>query len=282
LTWLFYTFHALPLMCILILTRRSRDAEAWPGETTVVAALSAMAIPVNLTFMRGNLDGRVPDAIVPAVLLGGWLLGQVMRQSPARVVLLASAGVLVALSAWAVMRVGEVRDNLEKTELLRGPSLVGLRAADLWDRFHRRVPERDHVPSRYAEALLPFMEYVSRCTARRDRLLVTGLLPEINVIADRGFAGGHSSFRPDFYTSEADQAQTVLRLRAQSVPFVVSVRQLYPDLKRQMPTLIAYLEQRYQPFIHVVVPETDGVDVLVERDRAAARVDMATGWPCFQ
>jgi hypothetical protein len=30
------------------------------------------------------------------------------------------------------------------------------------------------------------------------------------------------------------------------------------------------------------VPETDGVDLLIERGRGATRVDAATGWPCFQ
>ena len=282
LTWLFYVFHALPLVCVGVLIRRRSEAEAWPGETTVVAALAALAIPVNVTFMRGNLDGRVPDAIVPAALLGSWLLGLVLRRVARRIPAMIAAAAVVTITAWAIVRVGDVKDNLEKTELLRGPSIVRLRAEDLWDRFHRRVPERDHVPSRYALALLPFMDYVNRCTAAQDRLLVTGLFPEINVIADRGFAGGHGSFRPYFYTSAADQAQTVARLQNQSVPFVVSTRRWYPELKAQMGTLFAYLEQRFEPFVHVPVPETDGVDLLIERGRGATRVDAATGWPCFQ
>ncbi len=282
LTWLFYVFHALPLVCIGVLIRRRSESDAWAGETTVVAALAAMAIPVNVTFMRGNLDGRVPDAIVPAALLGSWLLGLVLRRAAHRTPVMIAAGAVLAISAWAIVRVGDVGDNLDKTELLRGPSIVRLRAGDLWERFQRRVPERDHVPSRYALALLPFMEYVNRCTATQDRLLVTGLFPEINVIADRGFAGGHGSFRPYFYTSDADQAQTVARLQRQSVPFVVSARQWYPELKGQMPAVFAYLEQRFEPFVHVPVPETDGVDLLIERGRAATRVDAATGWPCFQ
>jgi len=282
LTWLFYTFHALPFGCILVLVRRRSQPDAWPGETAVVAALATMAILVNVTFLRGNLDGRVPDAIVPAALLGSWLLGQVLRRVTARVPLLVATGFVVATTAWAVVRVGDVLDNLAKTDLLRGPAIVRLRAADLWDRFHRRVPERDHVPSRYALALLPFIDYVGRCTASQDRLLVTGLLPEINVLADRGFAGGHMSYRPFFYTSDADQAQTVSRLQKQSVAFVVSLRQWYPELKRQMSTVFAYVEQRFEPLAHVAVPETEGLDVLVDRRHASRSVDAATGWPCFR
>jgi hypothetical protein len=282
LTWLFYTFHALPFGCILVLVRRRSQPDAWPGETAVVAALATMAILVNVTFLRGNLDGRVPDAIVPAALLGSWLLGQVWRRVTARVPLFVAAGFVVATTAWAVVRVGDVLDNLAKTELLRGPAIVQLRAADLWDRFHRRVPERDHVPSRYALALLPFIDYVGRCTADQDRLFVTGLLPELNVLADRGFAGGHMSYRPFFYTSDVDQAQTVSRLQKQSVAFVVSLRQWYPELKRQMSTVFAYVEQRFEPLAHVAVPETEGIDVLVDRSHASRGVDPATGWPCFR
>jgi hypothetical protein len=281
LAWLFYCFHVLPLVAILMLVRRRAEPEAWPGETAAVAAIAAMALPVNVTFLRGNLDGRVPDAIVPAALLGSWLLGRVLRTRGSRVLPL-TATLVVAFSALAIARIGDVPDNLQKSELLRGPAIVGQRAADLWDRFQRRLPERDHVPSRYAQALLPFIEFVGRCTATQDRLLVTGLFPEINVMADRGFAGGQVSFQPFLYTSEIEQARTIDRLRRQSVPFVVIVRRGYPELKEQMATLFAYIEQRFEALGHVPVPETDGVDLLIERGRHATRVDAATGLPCFR
>ncbi len=281
LTWLFYVFHALPFVCTLVLFRRRAEPEQWRGETAVVAALVAMAIPVNLTFLRGTLEQRVPDVIVPAALLGSWLLGQARSRSASRTPLVV-AGSVVAITAWAILPVGSVRENLSKTELLRGPAIVRLRTADLWDRLGRRLPERDHVPSRYGRALLPFIDYVGRCTTPRDRLLVTGLYPEINVMAERGFAGGHSSFRPDFHTSDADQALAVSRLEKQSVPFVISTRQVYPDLTKQMPIVFAYIERRFELMAHVPVPETPGVDVLVERGRRAIRVDEATGWPCFR
>jgi hypothetical protein len=159
---------------------------------------------------------------------------------------------------------------------------MGMRIADLWTRLGRRLPERDHVPRRYGRALMPFIEYVGRCTTPQDRLLVTDLFPEINVMAERGFAGGHSSYRPDFHTSVTDQEQTVARLEKQSVPFVISTRRVSRDLSTQLPILFAYIEQRFELMAHVPVPETQGVDVLVERGRRAIRVDDATGWPCFR
>jgi hypothetical protein len=281
LAWLFYLFHALPLVCVFVLVRRRGEPERWPGETAVVAALTAMAIPVNVTFIRGTVDGRVQDAIVPAALLGSWLLGLAWDRSAGRTPLAVAAGV-VAITAWALVPVGAVRDNLSRTDLLHGSEILGMRIADLWSRLGRRLPERDHVPSRYGRALLPFIGYMGRCTAPEDRLLVTDLFPEINVMAQRGFAGGHWSYRPEFYTSVADQQQTVARLEKQSVPFVVSTRRLAQDLTKQMPILFAYIERRFELMAHVPVGESPGVDVLVERGRRAVRVDEATGWPCFR
>ena len=281
LVWLFYTFHALPIACVVLLIRRRSEPDAWPGETAVVAALSAMAIPVNITFLRGSLDGRVADAIVPAALLGSWLIGLALRRTD-RMVPIVASGIVVAITAWASVRTGDLREQLDKTELLHGPAIVRLHAADLWDRLHRRVPEGGHVPSRYSRALLPFIEYVRRCTPPQDRLLVTGLFPEINVIAERGFAGGQMAFQPGFYGNDAEQAQTIARLQQQSVPFAIIVRKLFPDLKRQLSGVMEYIDLRYAPMAHIPVPETDGVDVLVDRGRQSARVDAATGWPCFE
>lgn len=281
LAWLFYLFHALPFVCMFVLVRRRNEPERWPGEIAVVAALTAMAIPVNVTFIRGNVDGRVQDAIVPAALLGSWLLGRVRDGSAGRTPLVV-AGVFVAITAWAIVPVGSVRENLSRTDLLHGSEVMGMRIADLRARLGRRLPERDHIPSRYGGALMPFIEYVGRCTTQQDRLLVTDLFPEINVMAERAFAGGHSSYRPDFYTSVADQEQTVARLEKQSVPFVISTRRVSRDLTTQMPILFGYIERRFELMAHVPVAETPGVDVLVERGRRAIRIDEATGWPCFR
>jgi hypothetical protein len=140
------------------------------------------------------------------------------------------------------------------------------------------VPDRDHAPSRYAAALLPFLGYVDRCTSTDDRLMMTGMFPEVYVIADRGFAGGHITLMAPFYTDAADQQLTIARLRRQSVPFVLLVE----DVELGMPQLLAYLDAAYRPLTHVDVPDTKGVRVLVERDRHQHGVDAATGWPCFR
>lgn len=279
--WLFYTFHALPLACLAALVRRS-PVEAWRGETTTVAALVAIAIPVNVTFLRGWLEGRIPDAAVPAALLGSWLVGLAFarggRFRPARQAL---AVIGLATTGWAVYWAGGVRDQMDKAEVLHGPKAVQARIVDLWRRLQLTVPEGDHVPSRYSQALLPFIAFVDRCTSANDRLLVTHLFPEVYVMARRGFAGGHQSFQPGLYLSEADQALTIARLERQSVPFVVIVRQGFETLRSQMTRVFDYVDERWTHLVDIPVPETEGIEILVDRNwRDRAGMDGATGWPC--
>ena len=282
LVWLFYLFHAIPVACLArVVNRRRRQQERWQGEYTAVAALALMAIPVNLVFMRGSLDARLPDAVVPAGLLGSWLLGLVAGGwRGLQFFKTTGATVLVVATVWAVVLAGDVRGQLGRTNILISPAATWQRATDLWDRLARRLPERDHVPSRYARALMPFVEYVGRCTSPGDRLLTTGL-HDLYVLAQRGFAGGRSQIISGDYSRNADEERVEARLERESVPFVVLVTQMEADFRTRMPRMVAYLESRYRPMARIEVPETEGVDVWVERGRRSTGLDESTGWPCF-
>jgi hypothetical protein len=285
LTWLFYLFNLLPVVCLGLVARRRlwQLPDAWPGETAPVAAIAMMALPMNATFLRGGfqLDARIPDAFVPAGLLGGWLLSPrstgTARPPWFRAVVAASIVVAVVV----VYRGLGVRDQLDRMNVFLGWGAVRVRAEDLYGRLQKRLPERDHLPSRYAAALTPFMAYVDRCTTRDDRLLMTELFPEIYVMADRGFAGGHQAFLRGFYISAADQDQMMERLERQSVPFAIMVAEWAAVLRAEMPRLAAFIDTRYRSLAFIEVPETRGVEVFVDKGRPIARVDPETGWPCF-
>lgn len=280
-SWLFYLFQALPVAALVVVARRRRVTGGWRGDTAAVAAIAVMAIPANLVFMRDSLAGRVPDAFVPAALLGAFLLGPVVRGGwrPLRI---AAAAMVLLVTATAVVRGADVREQLARSGVLSGPAAVRSRAADLASRLQKQLPEGDHVPSRYSRAMQPFLEYLGRCTSPGDRIMMTGLFPEVYVLAGRGFAGGHVAFLPGYYTSASDQARTVARLERQSVPFVASVKHLEPDLRADLPLVMAHVDARYHPLADIAVPETQGVRVYVESGRTATGTDAATGWPCFQ
>lgn len=283
ISFLFYLFHALPLVCVAaIVWRRRRGGEAWPGETSAVIALSVMAVPLNLSFLRDSLPARVPDAFVPAGLLGAWLLGLATRApwSRARIGAAIAAAGVVGMSAWAVIHAAGVSEQLNRTELFTEGE-VSERVEELRTRLSRAVPEGDHIPSRQASALMPFMSFLQRCTARDERVLVTSLRPEIYVIANRGFAGGHIGFTPGFYGSDAEQGLTLARLRRQSVPFVVRILEVDGELAETMPLVFGYLNEHYEQLAELEVADEPGIRLYIERGRRGVSTDQQTGWPCL-
>jgi hypothetical protein len=287
LVLLFYVFNLLPVICLgMLVVRRWRWhlPEAWPGETATVAAIALMAMPMSVTLLRGGfqLDARIPDAVVPAALLGAWLLGRLLQRNGGRQIWrLTVAIAAMAVVTAVVVRAADVRSQLDRMNVLAGGRAVAVRAQDLWVRLHQPLAGPDYQPSRYAAAMVPFIEYVQRCTTHRDRLLMTALFPEVYVMADRGFAGGHQAFMRSFYTSDADQQLMMARLERQSVPFVIVVNEWAPELLAEMPRLSRFIDMNYRPLVAIPVPETKGVEIYVDRRRVAGRSDSATGWPCF-
>ena len=155
------------------------------------------------------------------------------------------------------------------------------RIADLNARLTRTRPAGSHVPSRNSEALEPFYAYLDRCSSPRDRIVMTGLQPDVFVLANRGFAGGQMAYRPAFYATEKDQQKAIARMQSQSVPFVIIALEEETGFRGALPLVAAYVDGRYEPLAHVEVPDTRGLQILVERGRRAPGLDAATGWPCF-
>jgi hypothetical protein len=224
--WLFYLFWALPLLCLTISGARFlRGQERWRGEMPAVVSLSVMAILVNAGFLRNILDVRLPDAIVPAALLGAWALGAAWTGDwrcsvPRSWVRIASAIVLM-LTTVAIGQVSAAREQFAYSRLgggVAGAWNHGIEITNLLRLAHRQVGS-----SRNSQALVPFFEYLDRCTSQTDRLIVTGEYPDILVAAGRPFASDGVVFGA-WYSSVAHQDRTVERLRVRPAPFAIQDR----------------------------------------------------------
>ena len=147
--------------------------------------------------------------------------------------------------------------------------------------MRKSQPEGDQIPSRTSLALQPFFAFVQRCTAPTDRIVMTGLSPDVFVLADRGFAGGQMAFRPNFYRDPTDQRRAIDRMRRQSVPFFILSLEEEADFRGALPLVAAHLDQSYAPLADLPVPDTRGLRIYVKRGRSAEGTDRATGWPCF-
>jgi hypothetical protein len=283
--WLFYLFHALPLLSLCAAWWRARAGrERWQGESAGVAAVAVMAIAMNLGFLRSPLVARLPDAAAPAAILGAWLIGLTWRvQLPAlRRAAEGTAIALVLITAWAITVVASVGDELNRAGVLNRRGAMTERIDDLRARLAKTMPQGSHIPSRNSEALMPFYAYVERCTAPSDRLVMTGLSPDVFVLANRGFAGGQMAFRPGFYALPADQQIAIGRMRSQSVPLVIIALEEERAFRSALPIVAAYVDEHYETLTRVDVPETRGLQISVERGRRAMSRDVATGWPCFK
>lgn len=282
--WLFYVFHLLPVLCVAAAWRRARAfGTQQPWESRSVGALAVLAIVVNFGLLRGNLSVWLPDAVVPAAVLGAWLVAVAWRggapHTRRRAAVRAGVTVAVALTVAAVARAGDLHSQIDRSELRSGvaPRLTTLRAR-LWG-THRAA---GMTPSGVSDALLPFFDYLSRCTNADDRLLMTQLYPDVFVLAERGFAGGHVAFLEGFYTSQADQELTLARMRRQSVPFVLAIESREDLFRENFDLLQRDIEGRFRVLTTVPLEATDAIRVYVDIQRAPRRVDAGTGWPCFR
>jgi hypothetical protein len=216
-------------------------------------------------------------------MLGAWLIGAAFdaRATTIRRVALTVGAAIFVLTAGAVSVVGDVPGELNRAGILNRSGAMMERIDDLSTRLRKTLPEGNHVPSRNSEALMPFFVYLERCSSPRDRLVMTGLQPDVFVLANRGFAGGQMAYRPAFYASEKDQRKAIARMQSQSVPFVIVALEEETGVRAALPVVAAYVDAHYEPLARIPVRDTRGLQIYVERGRRAASVDAATGWPCF-
>lgn len=279
--WLFWVFWSLPVLCGVIVCRRMLGGqERWPGECAAVAALVVLAMFVNAGFLRDILRTRLADAIVPAALLGAWALGLCWigrwRRRRLQVLLQIVTLLVLGVSVNKISRVAQLPDRISNTRI--GDGLDGMRervavVTRVLSGPHRQVALP---PSRFSGALMPFFAYLDRCTARADRLIVTGEFPDVPVLAGRGFAGDGVVFGA-WYSSTTHQERSIERIQARSVPFALLIGD-YADFD----LLDAYLTQEYEPMADIPVEGEASIGILVERSRSPLRIDPDTGWSCFR
>jgi len=268
-----YLFHLVPVVAMALLAYRPRDASR-------LLPLVAVAIPVNFSFMRDPLPTRLPDAVVPAVVLGSWLVWCAWhaRRWKAFWVSLSLGGLVVAASSIVV--VGSTADQIGR---------MGLNGQwnEVLDRFNERTAElrarfaEKQIPTHAVAALEQFFSYLDRCTTPSDRLLVAGFMPEIPYFARRPFAGGQSTFVSGYYGSAENQRLVIERLRSQRAPFVLMPNTELAEFNQGFPMVAEYLRTRYAHLTDVRIDDETSIDIQLDRSLTGA-IDVATGWPCVR
>ena len=274
---LFYLSYLLP---IVMMTWFAIDW--WSDrreQIAIVVPLAALALVINVGFLRDPLQVRVADIVVP-VLCGAWLAGRARQVSGmwSRRAALAIMTTVTVVAANSVLAVGNVAENLNRMDLAYAPRIVRLRAETLQDRFAPR-----HIPSERITAMVPFFEYLDRCTTLEHRVFVAGYAPEIFTYARRLFAGGHSQFIQGYQVSAAAQQQIIERLQRQFVLFALMLSD-EQEWRAESPPVDAFIHANFEPMAGIPVGEYGTVRVLVHKGSDGIRhgTDKMTGWPCFR
>jgi hypothetical protein len=282
--WVFWLFWGLTLLCgAVLLVRMLRGRERWPGEAGAIAAVVTMAALVNASFLRETLQVRLPDAIAPAALLAAWGLGLCWtgrwhRRTLQPVVRAGTIAVLI-VSLAAISRISELPGLYDNTDIGRGWGRATEHAQEVAGLLRTRHRDNIAPPSRVSQALMPFIDYLERCTSASDRLIVTGEFPELMVIAGRAFAGDGVVFG-SWYASEMHQDRTVQQLQARPPLFVIHAGD-YEGFQGRFGLVEMFVMGAYEPFTEVAVEGTDSVRILVHRNRTPLRTDSETGWRCY-
>lgn len=278
----FYAFWAIPVAAAVVLIGRALSSKVAVDRATV-AGLLAMAVMVNVFFLRANLGQRIGDAAAPVVLLAAWTAGAASMWKPSAVRVLATGVpvvlLLVLLAAAHVF--ADVRRELDTSGL-----------SDSWDkttrRFHAARDELGRLPpvtwsGDDAAGTLRAARYIAECTSPEDYLLVAGHAQEIPVFARRRFAAGQATFSLSLYTSEADQQRALARLQQQSVPIVVAdARNFEEGFTSDYPLLARYVAKKYREAGSIIIDHEPRFRVFVASDREALRMDPHLGLPCFR
>jgi hypothetical protein len=274
---LFYEYWALPLAAGLLLVALRRRVDI--GVLTArVVPLMAVAALLNGALARPPFSSRLPDAVVPAVMLAGWLIACAWHARRTAVGRPVAIALLTAFAASIVIPARAV-ERLEDAGLLQHPSAW----SSVVEEAERRLlhPYR-LIPSATVSTLVPFYEYLNRCTTTEHRLLIVGLITEVSYFAQRGFAGGQVALVSGYFEGEAYQRAVVATLQTQSVPFVVIPGRAYTNsLEGSFPIVAAYVRPRYRPLAAFGDVETTGVQVFIDSSLPATQPDDLTGWPCL-
>jgi hypothetical protein len=276
---LVYEFYLLPLIAIgVLLARRTRGD--WRALAAPIAPLALVALLVDFSFIRDPLNTRLADAIVPAVMLGAWLLARACTPSRLRPVTVPLAFAGTMLMGVSVLAVGLTYDEINRAGLLGHSQDIPMRFVERTADLRARFTDYQ-LPTPAARRLVPFFNYVDRCTSPDDRLLVGGFMVEVPFYSQRLFAAGQEYFG-GYFGSDENERFAFDRLQRQRVPFVIIPSDDQKEFDSRFPLVAGYVHARYVPLMDMPIDDEQTIHVLVNRDMPAASRDAETGWPCFR
>jgi hypothetical protein len=262
---LYYLSWALPVAALLLLMS---DTDIPRAIVPMTVLLIVVQLLMNRTMLRDPLATRVRDVVAPMAALLALLCGRFWRDRSARAVAIwrrtiAVATMLLAITAAALA--GDLRAHIEDIQSGK------LRAE------YAVVKRRTSV----ATGGGGLIEYLSACSPERARFLPLTFAPELFFYTGHGFAGGHESLVPGYYTSAADTARILDRLSHEDVPFTIMDNETADRFRAGYPRLMQYVDSHFHEVAVFPVGEGKWRLILADSQRRSLHVFGDRKLPCF-
>jgi len=275
--WLYDALFLTPLVALALLAFRTVRGRTVPGEMPTVVVAVVLAGLFNVFLIRGNIDSRLPDVLVPNVLLWTWLWRTAVTGRRSVLPLVATTAVAWSLLLATDLYSGSV-DHLGATELFSTPIKTArhLKYAvrGLLHPLEQFAPPGSH-------GLPGLVRYITRCTAPTDRLLVLGYQPEFYFYSDRRMGGGNPVYQSNLGAAPAQQAQIVAWLHQQRVPIVLVPMNRLFDIDATYSTVKRYVDTRYVVAAESGFGDARAFRVMVDSQIAPDHMDPELALPCF-
>ena len=274
--------HVMPVLALLLLIPPLKSGLPPAVTPRTLLLFATFAVIVNVGLLREPYSSRVAEAMVlPAVLLAVFLAALLRAPLFARARwpgwLVAAAVMMLVIKSLAAA--GEFSTRVL---WLTGEGQMA-RARNTWRQIATRLETSP--PSRLEGGETELVtarlsDYVRRCVAPRDRILVLWYAPEIHYEADRLMAGRHLYFFPTLASVTGEPQRELEKVSRFKPPIILADGANFVAAGRAFPSLVRYIESNYVTGA-VFGGQGDRYSILIRRDSPPPARDTVTGWPCY-
>jgi hypothetical protein len=275
--WLYYFFWIIPLAALVVAWLMRTDRRS--PDVVKVGAAALMGILLNLFLIRGSLDSRLPDVVVPAAVTGGFLLWRWIKTAREASAVWRATSItglaVVSILFWAALT------TYERSVSAGRLATAGVRVASMRDatgELGTRPIDVRELPGSPSVASL--IRYVHACTSPEDRLLLVAYEPQVFYFSERLFAGGMAYFHQRRFSSDPEQARIVDALRNERVPLVIIEGERLRMLRDDYAQVDEYVTTRYVPVMQGTFGDDRVWHVLADPRRTVT--SMRDGLPCYR
>jgi hypothetical protein len=283
--WLYSFTRLLPFAAAAFAWIRRAESES-AGARTAVLAIAGMTAFASPLLIRGNVAVRLGDIGPVIAVLAAWTGHQAARwqtsdgpgwRAARSIVML----VIVGATALSVASVGVVWNQLGTAGLRHSWRATLHQSQQLWADLSTLPTAAIDRPS--PEGPLDISQYLNRCTAPTDRVVLMTYQPEIVPYAGRLFGAGRLSILPNYALDPRQQQSLVSRWRGQSVPIaLVEFEEFWSPQSTRFPTVRTYLHARYADVGGLPTAGNRVLHVFAERSRTPVGAFGPGRLPCFR